>query len=63
MKAPCKDCPDRYPGCHAKCEKYIAWAAWWATVKANERRENDLWREHASHIKWRKKRTSVKQHC
>jgi hypothetical protein len=19
----CKDCPDRYPGCHGKCEKYI----------------------------------------
>lgn len=18
----CKDCPDRYPGCHGKCEKY-----------------------------------------
>ena len=22
--APCKDCPDRYPGCHSKCEKYQA---------------------------------------
>ena len=21
---PCKDCPDRKIGCHAKCEKYIA---------------------------------------
>ena len=20
----CKDCPDRYPGCHDKCEKYQA---------------------------------------
>lgn len=19
----CKDCPDRHPGCHGKCEKYI----------------------------------------
>lgn len=19
---PCKDCPDRYPGCSGKCEKY-----------------------------------------
>lgn len=19
----CKGCPDRYPGCHGKCEKYI----------------------------------------
>lgn len=22
----CKDCPDRYPGCHDKCEKYQAYA-------------------------------------
>ena len=20
---PCKDCPDRNPGCRSKCEKYI----------------------------------------
>ena len=20
---PCKDCPDRSPGCHSRCEKYI----------------------------------------
>ena len=24
MIAPCKDCKDRNPGCHSKCEKYIA---------------------------------------
>ena len=24
MTAPCKDCKDRAPGCHSKCEKYIA---------------------------------------
>lgn len=24
MTAPCKDCPDRYPGCHSKCDKYQA---------------------------------------
>lgn len=23
--APCKDCPDRFLGCHDHCEKYIAW--------------------------------------
>ena len=22
---PCKDCPDRYSGCHSKCERYIGW--------------------------------------
>lgn len=21
--SPCKDCPDRYVGCHSKCNKYI----------------------------------------
>lgn len=21
--APCKDCPDRFVGCHSTCEKYI----------------------------------------
>lgn len=21
--SPCKDCPDRYLGCHSECEKYI----------------------------------------
>lgn len=22
MKAPCQNCPDRYPGCHDLCVKY-----------------------------------------
>lgn len=30
MKAPCKDCEKRYPGCHSKCEEYQAFH------KANE---------------------------
>lgn len=25
MNVPCKDCKDRTPGCHSKCEKYIAY--------------------------------------
>lgn len=24
--APCKNCPDRYVGCHDKCESYTEWA-------------------------------------
>lgn len=24
LKAPCKDCPDRYLGCHDHCDKYKA---------------------------------------
>lgn len=27
MKAPCKDCPDRYVDCHSRCKKYLAYAA------------------------------------
>jgi hypothetical protein len=23
--APCKDCINRNPGCHDKCEKYLTW--------------------------------------
>lgn len=23
LKAPCKDCPDRRPLCHAECERYL----------------------------------------
>lgn len=23
--SPCRDCPDRCPGCHSKCEKYLAY--------------------------------------
>lgn len=26
VKAPCKDCEDREPGCHSKCEKYIEYS-------------------------------------
>lgn len=22
LNSPCKNCPDRYVGCHAECEKY-----------------------------------------
>lgn len=25
LKNPCKDCSDRYPCCHAKCDDYTAW--------------------------------------
>lgn len=23
---PCRECTERYVGCHAKCEKYINWS-------------------------------------
>lgn len=27
MIAPCKDCPDRSPKCHDKCQVYREWSA------------------------------------
>lgn len=24
-KPPCKDCPDRVPGCHGSCDRYKEW--------------------------------------
>lgn len=32
MKAPCKDCENRYVGCHGRCEKYLEFK------KANDER-------------------------
>lgn len=26
IKAPCYNCTDRHAGCHAECEKYLAWS-------------------------------------
>lgn len=26
-QAPCKNCPERAPGCHGKCEKYLEFKA------------------------------------
>lgn len=38
--APCKqngiDCAERHVGCHAKCEKYIAWKADVDRARANQ---------------------------
>lgn len=34
-EAPCKDCQDRKPGCHSKCEKY-------ASYKEKRKKENDV---------------------
>lgn len=42
-KSPCLNCPDRYPTCHSKCEKYQAWRAEQnaiAMVKHREHKEN-----------------------
>lgn len=28
METWCKDCEDRHPGCHGKCEKYAEFKQW-----------------------------------
>ena len=43
-KIPCRGCPDRYLGCHAKCGKYRAWKKEWDELKEKERIYNDMQR-------------------
>lgn len=38
----CKDCPDRYPGCHDKCEKYQKEKAVWDKMKAKAEENREL---------------------
>lgn len=53
--APCKDCPDRYPGCGGKCEKYQSWKAKRAKVVRDchkeswEQSQADAVRRHGMH--------------
>lgn len=35
INAPCRDCPDRYLGCHDTCKKYISYKE--ALKEINER--------------------------
>lgn len=37
MKVPCKDCPDRSPECHGKCERYQEYCAEREAIKARKR--------------------------
>ena len=42
LKGPCKDCPDRTPGCHGKCEKYLDYRARLDAMKEEERKRKRL---------------------
>ena len=50
----CKDCTDRYPGCHAKCEKYISQRAEYDRIKAEHKKKamisNGLYEEKCNTI-------------
>lgn len=41
MVAPCKNCKDRYVGCHSKCEKYKEYAAECEVIREKRRKESD----------------------
>ena len=38
----CKDCPERYPGCHGKCEKYKKARAEYDEKMAEHRKKYDV---------------------
>ena len=39
---PCKDCTDRYPGCHDKCSGYADWKSKLENVNEERRKYNQL---------------------
>lgn len=44
MNPPCKDCPNRHPGCHGSCEKYQIWRKEWEQLKERERQRKGVYR-------------------
>lgn len=42
MMSPCKDCPDRFVGCHSKCERYQAYSDKVKVVRERRERDNDF---------------------
>lgn len=45
MKTPCKDCTDRYIGCHGECELYLDYKAEINKCReiANKQKEDDYY--------------------
>lgn len=45
MKTPCKDCTDRYIGCHGECELYLDYRAEINKCReiANKQKEDDYY--------------------
>lgn len=57
-RAPCKDCPERHPGCHGTCERgYREWRAMYEAAKARERRGVEATHMIVEAIQKNKKRT------
>ena len=49
--APCKNCPDRYVGCHDKCESYTEWAKAARSVRAAKNHDEHMRNEVNSVLK------------
>ena len=41
MNAPCKNCPDRRPHCHSRCDKYIEYVKFREDVRKRKHSEHD----------------------
>lgn len=50
-KTPCKNCEDRFIGCHSICHIYAQF-----TKDLEEKRINRIKKEKENNIQWRKKR-------
>lgn len=57
---PCKDCPDRHPACHDKCEKYLE-----VKRARDEKKEADRTKNEATYYTalsvWHKKERNAKR--
>lgn len=40
--SPCKDCPDRHPGCHDKCPGYAEWKSKLEKVNSERKKYNQM---------------------
>ena len=49
LKAPCKDCPDRYLGCHGTCEKYREYKERHAEEAAANQQQKDAYKDLCSY--------------
>ena len=59
---PCKDCPDRHPACHDRCEKYKAFAVERAkSNKYNQEKNMFTLSEHGRRDIWRRMRGQTRK--
>ena len=57
---PCRNCTERHPACHGKCEKYIAWKDMRSNVLTKMRNDKENYTDHDSQPFWRKHRKDAR---